>query len=148
MKRTFNLVCLLLGVSFFFNACTTTKRFAKSHPDVSSFVGVWVGESRKANSLTTWVQKRSEDGTYMIFFIKIEGNEVTRSFESGRWWLDDGKFYEITHDSKGEPHVYHYTIVSEELIFFDNVTVDYKFADKRIKDTNLDVIPLKNKRAE
>lgn len=143
MRLKLHLTLLLIGIILLNYSCSTTKRFAKTNPDVSTFIGNWVGENKIDNSLTTWIQKRFENGTYTILFIQIKENEVVRNIESGKWWIENGKFYEISSEVMEKPDIYEYKIVSKDQISFKNTTVDYQFVDKRIEENYFDEIKLK-----
>lgn len=66
MRSKLLLTLLLIMTTLLNYSCSTTKRFIKTNPDVSTFIGNWVGENSIDNSLTTWIQKRFADGTYTI----------------------------------------------------------------------------------
>ena len=134
---------MLFGCIFFCSSCSSARKFSNSHPDVSTFIGNWTGENRLDGSLTTWVQKRFADGTYTIFFIEIKNDEVSRSVESGKWWIENGKFYEISRKTMKTPDVYEYVIKSKDEIFFKNTSVDYQFIDRRIEENHSDKLKIK-----
>ena len=152
MKSTFLKLILFCGI-FLCYSCSTTKKISNSHPDFSTFVGNWVGESLlngvdggPDNKLNTWVQKRFVDGTYTILFmtIDVDNNEVVRSVESGRWWIEDGKFHEINTDwVKKTSDVYEYIIISKNEILFNSTSVDYQFIDRRIEEGFRDKLKIK-----
>ncbi|HOI78607.1 MAG TPA: hypothetical protein PLI30_03265 [Petrimonas sp.] len=142
MKSKLLLTLMLIGTILLNYSCSATKKFAKTNPDVSTFIGSWVGESRTDGTLTTWLQKRFADGTYTILFIQINDNEVVRNIESGKWWIENGKFYEISSNVMEKPDIFEYRIVSGDLISFKSTTVDYQFVDKRIEENYFDKIPL------
>ena len=137
MKSSFFKLILFFGI-LLCASCSTTKKIS-THPDTSTFIGSWVGENR-INGLTTWVQKRFEDGTYTIFFITIKNNEVSRHVESGRWWIENGKFYEISPKAMKEPDIYEYVIKSKDEIFFKSTSVDYQFTDRRVEENYPDIL--------
>lgn len=138
MKSKLLLVSIIIATALFSYNCTSSKKAIKTNVDVSSFVGTWVGENRLDDSYTTWIQQRFEDGTYTVFIIKIEGNAVSRSIESGKWWLENGKFLEISPELMKKPDEYTYTIISRDQILFKSTSVDYQFIDKKIKGNFFD----------
>ncbi len=143
MRSKLFLTLLLIGIILLNYSCSTTKRFAKTNPDVPIFIGNWVGENRIDGSLTTWIQKRFADGTYTILFIQIKDNEIVRNIESGKWWIENGQFYEISLKAMEKPDIYEYKIISKDQISFKSTTVDYQFLDKRIEENYFDKIQLK-----
>lgn len=143
MRSKLFMALLLIGTVFMNYSCSTTKKFAKTDPDIPAFIGNWIGESRIDNSLNTWIQKRFADGTYTILFIQIYDNEVVRNVESGKWWIENGKFYEISSNAMEKPDIYEYKIISNDQISFKSTTVDYQFVDKRIEENYFDSLQLK-----
>lgn len=101
------------------------------------FVGIWQGEymDHEDNSLRTWIQNRSEDGTYtIIFYHHTTEKEIDRSIQKGKWWIDGDRFYEIVPDEMEEPDVYEFEILNENEIRFKSTVKDYEFIDRRIQD--------------
>ena len=143
MKSRLLLTLLLSGTILMNYSCSATKRFAKTNPDVSTFIGNWVGENRIDNSINTWIQKRFADGTYTILFIQIKDNDIVRNIESGKWWIENGRFYEISSKAMETPDIYEYKIISKDQISFKNTTIDYQFVDNRIEENYFDKIQLK-----
>lgn len=87
------------------------------------------------NSLRTWIQNRSEDGTYtIIFYHHTTEKEIDRSIQKGKWWIDGDRFYEIVPDVMEEPDVYEFEILNENEIRFKSTVKDYEFIDRRTQD--------------
>jgi hypothetical protein len=99
------------------------------------FVGTWEGEhvDRQGTSLRTWIQNRSEDGTYSIVFFDHTEEGLYKSTQKGKWWIEGNKFYEIAPDVMKEPDVYQFEVVNENEIRFRSIVSDYEFIDKRTK---------------
>ncbi len=99
------------------------------------FIGTWEGKhmGREGKILHTWIQNRSEDGTYSIIFFHHTEKGIYKSTQKGKWWIEGNRFYEIASDVLEEPDVYQFGILSEDEIRFRSVVKDYEFIDKRIK---------------
>jgi hypothetical protein len=105
----------LLATIFFY--CTAAV--ADSSVDVR-LIGTWQGEyDEKDGSLKSWVQTRSENGTYQIefHFAETDGT-VDRLAEEGKWWIENGLFYEIALSWMTQPDVYQYRFLDNGCIEF------------------------------
>jgi hypothetical protein len=100
------------------------------------FIGIWEGEymDHEANSLRTWIQNRSEDGTYTMIFYHHTKKGIYESVQKGKWWIDGNRFYEIAPDVMEEADVYEFEILNEDEIRFKSTVKDYEFIDRRIQD--------------
>lgn len=104
-------------------------------------VGVWKGEE-KDNQLEgmtkSWVMTRKNDGTFILNFkFTVNGKKKT-SIEKGKWWIENGKFFEF-HETSGMTDIYTYVIISNDKIKFkaENLSIDqtnenYEFIDERV----------------
>ena len=99
------------------------------------FVGTWEGKhvDREQKLLRTWIQNRSEDGTYSIIFFHHTEEGIYKSTQKGKWWIEGNRFYEIASDEMKEPDIYQFEILSENEIRFSSILTDYEFIDKRIE---------------
>jgi hypothetical protein len=77
-------------------------------------VGSWIGDYIGPDDARGWRQVRLPDGTFYIDFIWADLS-VTR--ETGRWWVADGRFYEIL-PSSDRPDVYEYQFNNEACVRF------------------------------
>lgn len=100
------------------------------------FVGTWEGEhvDHEGNLLRTWIQRRSEDGTYAITFVHYTEKGMRRSGQTGKWWIDGDRFFEIAPSVMEEPDVYQFEIVNENQIRFKSIVRDYEFVDRKIQN--------------
>ena len=100
------------------------------------FVGTWEGEyvDHEGNLLRTWIQNRSENGTYTIIFFHHSEKGIYKSRQQGKWWIDGDRFYEIAPDVMDEPDVYQFEILSENEIRFKSIVKDYEFIDRRMQN--------------
>ena len=83
-------------------------------------IGTWQGEyDEEDGALKSWVQTRSENGTYHIKFRFVETDGVVRHLaEAGKWWIENGLFYEIAPSWMTQPDVYQYRFQEDGCIEF------------------------------
>jgi hypothetical protein len=83
-------------------------------------IGTWQGEyDEKDGSLKSWVQTRSENGTYQIEFRFVETDgAVHRLVEEGKWWIERDLFYEIAPSWMTQPDAYQYRFQEDGCIEF------------------------------
>ncbi|MDR4519957.1 MAG: hypothetical protein R3E36_05045 [Nitrosomonas sp.] len=83
-------------------------------------IGTWQGEyDEEDGALKSWVQTRSENGTYHIEFRFVETDgAVHRLAEAGRWWVENDLFYEIAPSWMTQPDVYQYHFQEDGCIEF------------------------------
>lgn len=83
-------------------------------------IGTWQGEyDEEDGSLKSWVQTRSEDGTYHMEFRFVETDGVVhRLAEEGKWWIESDLFYEIAPSWMTQPDVYQYRFQEDGCIEF------------------------------
>ena len=134
MKKTIAL--FLLG----FTLATYSQEASKTIDP--KLVGCWRGseiEQHQKGLSKYWVACRFEDGTSTLLFIAIDkkGN-VKQTTENGKWWVQDGKFYEL-HNFDGVVDIYNYE-VKDDSIKFSAIEVmgdpnsKYTFYDYKIED--------------
>lgn len=106
----------------------------------SKLVGIWKGFEKDAQIDGVekhWIQQRFADGTYMIMFTAKENCEVETFTEKGKWWTEDGKFYEASESSK-DIDIYKYEVKNEEEVQFKSVKLlgknndTYTFSDYKL----------------
>jgi hypothetical protein len=103
-------------------------------------IGCWKGfeEGQQQEGLNKyWVSCRFQDGTSTILFIAIDADgKVTQNTENGKWWVEDGKYYEL-HNVDNVTDVYDYEIL-EDSVKFNSVELmgkkdtTYSFNDYKI----------------
>lgn len=124
------LVVLLLSIVCF--SCGTANLSNQKVND--KMVGIWKGfeKDKQIEGVEKhWIQERFKDGTYIILFTSIENCEVQTFVEKGKWWLEEGKFYEISNGSK-EADVYHYEIKDDLVVKFKSIKMSGKDVDTYI----------------
>lgn len=97
-------------------------------------IGIWKGfekDQQIEGVEKHWIQERFKDGTYIIMFTAIENCEVQTFVEKGKWWVEDGKFYEISNGSK-ESDVYNYEIIDDLVVKFKSIKMSGKDIDTYI----------------
>lgn len=107
-----------------------------------NLVGCWkgseIGQQRKGLS-KYWVSCRFTDGTSILLFVAIDKNgEVIQETENGKWWTENGKYYEL-HYTDGVTDIYNYNVTEEGVNFqsiemMGKVDSSYKFTDYKIEE--------------
>ncbi len=137
--KTFKIALFLVLMTILQTGCGTMNNAPGGNvpEDIRRvFVGMWEGEyvDHEGNLLRTWMQNRSEDGTYTIVFFHHTEEGIYKSTQKGKWWIDRHRFYEIAPDVMEEPEIYRFEILSENEIRFRSIVKDYEFIDRRIQD--------------
>ncbi|MNK80398.1 hypothetical protein D3C87_1001120 [compost metagenome] len=113
----------------------------KKENDVK-LVGIWKGFEKDGQIEGVekhWIQQRFADGTYMVMFTAKENCEIETFTEKGKWWTEDGKFYEASESSK-DVDIYKYVVKNEEEVQFKSVKLLGKNNDTYIfSDYKLDL---------
>jgi hypothetical protein len=123
MKKVLFILTFVFTISLSFGQ-ETQKVEAKTID--TKLVGSWKGSEKdqQQKGLTKyWVAYRFEDGKITILFVAIDKKgKVIQQTETGRWWIENGKYYELHN--------------------YDNVTdiYDYEVIDNSIKFTGVDVM--------
>ena len=105
-------------------------------------IGCWkgseVGQQQKGMS-KYWVSCRLDNGTSILLFIAIdETGEVTQTTENGKWWTENGKYYEL-HEVDGLVDVYEYE-VQENVVKYKSIELmgkkdsSYSYIDTKIEN--------------
>lgn len=105
-------------------------------------IGCWKGSEADQQIVgfkKYWVSCRLADGTSMLLYIAIDKDgEVTQETENGKWWTENGKYYEL-HAFDGLTDSYKYE-VTEEGVNFESIELmgkvdsSYKFTDYKIEE--------------
>ena len=135
-------IIIILVLIFITNIgfCQENKNELKTYDP--KLVGCWkgseIGQEIKGVS-KYWVSCRYSDGTSILLFVAIdEHGEVKQTTGNGRWWTENGKYYEF-HNSDGITDIYKYDATEEHINFqsielygFENSS--YKFTDYKIEE--------------
>lgn len=126
---------ILLLVSIFIFSFSAVKK--QQDPRL---IGIWKGfeKDRQIEGVEKhWIQQRFQNGTYVIMFTTKENCEVETFTESGEWWTEDGKFYEVSEGTK-DIDVYNYDVKNEEVVDFKSIRLlgedsdTYVFSDYKL----------------
>ncbi len=122
------------------------KANQRSFIDVK-LIGVWEGEYiEKTGTIRKWMQIRKADGSYQIdFSFKEVDGSVNHFSESGKWWIQDGLFHELTPSWMKEADIYQYDFKKKDCVSFTFVSGnestedigDYEFTECLAKDAPL-----------
>jgi hypothetical protein len=103
-------------------------------------VGCWKGseiDQQQKGVSKYWVACRFEDGKSTLLFIAInKKGEVDQHTENGKWWVENGKFYEL-HTYDGVVDVYEYEAIGDRIKFtgvdvMGDTNKKYTFFDYKI----------------
>jgi hypothetical protein len=106
----------------------------------AKLVGIWKGFEKDGQIDGVekhWIQQRFADGNYVIMFTAKENCQVETFTEKGKWWTEDGKFYESA-DGVKDIDIYNYEVKNEEEVEFKSVKLigkdnnTYVFSDYRL----------------
>jgi hypothetical protein len=122
------------------------KTLANQKQIDTNLVGIWAGseiDMQEAGMKKEWEMNRKDDGTYEIDFVFYKDGEKDESSETGTWWVENGKFFEL-HDVSKQADVYDYVVIDKNNIKFKSVkmastemnTKSYEFIDTRKIDVN------------
>jgi hypothetical protein len=118
----------------------TVKNETKSFDP--KLVGCWKGSEigQQSKGLSKyWVSCRFNDGTSTLLFIAIDKNgKVTQETENGKWWVENGKYYEL-HNYDGVTDVCEYEVIENSVKFkaielMGNKNPNYTFFDYKIEE--------------
>ncbi|MRX67871.1 hypothetical protein SAMN06265349_105248 [Flavobacterium resistens] len=94
----------------------------------AKLVGIWKGFEKDGQIDGVekhWIQQRFADGTYVIMFTAKQDCEVETMTEKGKWWTENGKFYEAASSTK-DIDVYNYEVKGEESVEFKSIKLSGK----------------------
>ena len=117
MKRTLLILTLTLISNFGF--CQETAKTEQKSFD-PKLVGCWKGSEigqQKEGLSKYWVSCRFDNGTSTLLFIAINKNgKVIQKTENGKWWVENGKYYEL-HNVDGVTDIYDYEVIDNSVKF-------------------------------
>ncbi|MDX6190063.1 hypothetical protein SGQ83_11950 [Flavobacterium sp. Fl-318] len=131
----------LLKISFFALLSILIFSFSTDKKENDSkLVGIWKGFEKDGQIEGVekhWIQQRFADGTYVIMFTAKQDCEIQTFTEKGKWWTENGKFYELSSSTK-DIDVYSYEVKGEESVEFKSIKLTgkddntYVFSDYRL----------------
>jgi flagellar biosynthesis regulator FlbT len=139
MRQTLFIIIVVLITNFGFSQETNNIQNKSIDPKL---VGCWkgseVGQQKKGVS-KYWISCRFENGTSTVLFITINKNgEVIQETENGKWWVENGKYYEF-HTVSGMTDIYEYETIENSVNFraielMGKKNPDYSFFDFKIEE--------------
>jgi flagellar biosynthesis regulator FlbT len=139
MRQTLFIIIVVLITNFGFSQETNNIQNKSIDPKL---VGCWkgseVGQQKKGVS-KYWISCRFENGTTTLLFVTLNKNgEVIQKTENGKWWVENGKYYEF-HTVSRMTDVYEYEIVENAVNFkaielMGKKNPDYSFFDFKIDE--------------
>lgn len=110
----------------------------EKHND-KKLVGIWKGfekDQQIEGVEKHWIVERFKNGNYVIMFTTKQDCEVETFTENGKWWTENGKFYEKAIGSDQEES-YFYEVIDSEVVNFKSVgkpygDKEYVFSDYKI----------------
>jgi len=137
MKKAFLIIPIFLVTLSFsiFSFTSGDKQYD------SKLVGIWKGfevEKQIEGVEKHWIQQRFKNGTYVIMFTSKQDCEIETLTEKGKWWTKDGKFYELSNNSKNID-IYNYEVKNPQVVEFKSIQLSgekndtYIFSDYRME---------------
>ncbi|MEO8238070.1 MAG: hypothetical protein ABI576_08165 [Flavobacterium sp.] len=139
MKKGVFILMVVFATSFSFSQeaqKTETKTFD------SKLVGCWKGseiDQQQKGVAKYWVSCRFENGTSTLLFVAIDKKgKVIQTTENGKWWVENGKYYEL-HNYDGVTDIYNYDVIDNSIKFtavevMGDKNSKYTFFDYRIEE--------------
>lgn len=94
----------------------------------AKLVGIWKGFEKDGQIEGVekhWIQQRFADGTYVIMFTAKQDCEIETMTEKGKWWTENGKFYEAS-SGTSDIDVYNYDVKGAESVEFKSIKLSGK----------------------
>ncbi len=130
-------------IIFIFTLLITSLSYSQETKTIDpKLVGCWKGseiDQQQKGTTKYWVACRFEDGKSTLLFIAIDKKgKVTQMTENGKWWVENGKFYEL-HNVDGVTDVYAYEVIENSIKFtgvdvMGDTNTKYSFFDYKIEE--------------
>lgn len=139
MKKAVFILMVVFATSLSFGQ-ETQKTETKAFD--SKLVGCWKGseiDQQQKGVSKYWVSCRFENGTSTLLFIAIYKNgKVDQHTENGKWWVENGKYYEL-HNYDGVTDTYDYEVIDNSIKFsavevMQDKNSKYTFFDYKIEE--------------
>jgi len=134
---------LVLIAFFIFSFSYFGNVYSKNLQIDSCLVGTWSGsqkDEQEKDVQVNWIQYRYPDGKLVTKFTTTYLQEQAFTTETGKWWTENGKFYEKSDNAK-KPDIYRYEVVDKNHIIFRAFKLEtefenknYQFVDTRVED--------------
>lgn len=141
-KQYLKKITLVFILFFSFNSFLTAqlKTLSNGSQIDEKLVGVWTGseiDKQIKGVSKEWEMTRNEDGTFVLDFTFTKDGETHHSEETGKWWIENGRFYEY-HNGSDQTDIYEYKKMGRTKVKFksksmstDMNTDSYEFIDTR-----------------
>jgi hypothetical protein len=144
MNKTFIIIIVSLLSNFVFSQDSKIEHtnWSENKSIDEKLVGCWRGSEigfQKKGLKKYWVSCRLKDGTSILLFVAIDKKgEVLQETENGKWWIENGNYYEF-HSVSGMTDVYKYEIFEDSVKFTSIVLMgekdsSYSFFDYKIEE--------------
>jgi hypothetical protein len=133
MKKIIVTLTLVLTINFCVGQEVPSGK--QNHDPV--LLGSWSGTEKsmqKVGMVKHWIQNRFEDGTFVLIYTTIEDDVVKNFSEKGKWWTENGKFYEL-HFRDDKTNIYTYELVDESHVKFEGIKLGSDFEKKEYEST-------------
>ena len=141
MKKSLHFI-FVLGLIIFSSCSTNLKKVSSGKSIDTRLIGVWDGIETNEDFdgiEKKWEMIRRDDGTFTLSFTYSENGNPQNKIETGKWWIDNGKFHEYN-DVSGNTDIYKYKVLNNDQIKFiakkmsvEMPPKDYEFINKRKK---------------
>jgi len=139
MRKTIFLLITMLNLNYGFSQHSEKTESKTYDPKL---VGCWkgseIGQQQEGWS-KYWISCRFDNGSSTLLFVAIDKNgKVTQETENGKWWVENGNYYEL-HFVSGLTDIYKYE-VSSDTVKFDAIEImgqknpNYSFIDTKIAE--------------
>lgn len=122
--------------------CIGLFSFNTEEKNDKKLVGIWKGfeKHKQIEGVEKhWIQQRFNNGKFVIMFTSVQNCEVETFTEKGKWWTENGKFYEKS-DMSENIDIYDYQVIGNEEVKFKSIKLDgadktdYEFSDFKMND--------------
>ena len=117
---------------FIFSFSNIGKVYSRNLQIDTCLVGTWSGSEKDEQVKgvqVNWIQYRYPNGKLLTRFTTTYLGEQSVSTETGKWWVENGKFYEKSDESK-KPDIYSYEVVDKNHIIFRAIKLGTDFENK------------------
>ena len=129
-------LAILILTLFLLFSCATTKSTLDDKLK-KQLIGTWSGseEDNQKQGLTKyWIQYRNKNGTFTYLFTVIKNCDVESHIEKGKWWVNEGVFYE-KYDVDGKTDSYLVKLLDDNNIKFKAKELSLEFDNKEYEFT-------------
>lgn len=139
-----NLFLPLSAFAFLLTSCGAQNNLSDGKTIDRKLLGVWTGSesNEQIDGVTKkWEMNRMKDGNYSIHFTFTNDGETDKTTETGKWWTDNGRYYEL-HSYDDKTDIYTYEVLNDKQVKFKTETIsidmennNYEFIDTKIGES-------------